>query len=142
MYNGFSCMIMSDEMCTSQEFCCKHSDFKTAFTTRYCNNITSHDNISCQLCVSLTIVHVITRPIELGLRHYAFKINNNYSFQQFFLLFPKLIILSTKHPTISLIYIAVLKIIISYLYMKSKKDLWFSQLAKGIFNELLCYGYE
>ena len=32
--------------------------------------------------------------------------------------------------------------IIPYLYMKSKKDLWFSQLAKGIFNELRCYGYE
>ena len=25
---------------------------------------------------------------------------------------------------------------------KSKKDLWFSQLAKGIFSELRCYGYE
>ena len=25
---------------------------------------------------------------------------------------------------------------------KSKKDLWFSQLAKGIFSELCCYGYE
>ena len=44
------------------------------------------------------------------------------------------IILSTKHPTISLIYIAMLKITI-YL-KKSKKDLWFSQLAKGSFSEL------
>ena len=26
--------------------------------------------------------------------------------------------------------------------MKSKKDLWFSQLAKGIFSELRCYGYK
>ena len=25
---------------------------------------------------------------------------------------------------------------------KSKKDLWFSQLAKGIFSELRCYGCE
>ena len=31
---------------------------------------------------------------------------------------------------------------ISYLNKKSKKDLWFSQLAKGIFSELRCYGYE
>ena len=31
---------------------------------------------------------------------------------------------------------------ISYLNKKSKKDLWFSQLAKGILSELRCYGYE
>ena len=31
---------------------------------------------------------------------------------------------------------------ISYLNKKSKKNLWFSQLANGIFSELRCYGYE
>ena len=31
---------------------------------------------------------------------------------------------------------------IVYLLRKSKKDLWFFQLAKGIFSELCCYGYE
>ena len=45
---------------------------------------------------------------------------------------------------ISLIYIAtyVKNYNISYLNKKSKKDLWFSQLAKGILSELHCYGYE
>ena len=44
--------------------------------------------------------------------------------------------------TISLIYIALLNNNISYLNKKSKKGLWFSQLAKNIFSELRCYGYE
>ena len=33
-------------------------------------------------------------------------------------------------------------IYLTYTYMNPKKDLWFSQLAKGICSELRCYGYE
>ena len=55
-------------------------------------------------------------------------------------LFPKLFSVQSILLLISLIYIAMLKITI-YL-KKSKKDLWFSQLAKGIFSELRFYGYE
>ena len=44
------------------------------------------------------------------------------------------------HPTISLIYIAMVKL--HLLIHEAQKYLWFSQLAKGIFSELRCYGYE
>ena len=65
----------------------------------------------------------------------------NYSFQQFFLfnpLFPKLF----SVQSITNLYCYVKNYNISYLNKKSKKDLWFSQLAKGIFSELRCYRYE
>ena len=64
--------------------------------------------------------------------------SNSFYFNQ---LFPKFIP-SIKHPTISLIYITMVKLQYILLKMKSKKDLWFSQLAKGIFSELRCYGYK
>ena len=52
------------------------------------------------------------------------------------------IIPSIKHPTISLIYIAMAKSQYILLIHEVQKDLWFSQLAKGIFSELRCCGYE
>ena len=50
---------------------------------------------------------------------------------------------STKHPIMSLIYIAMLKITISLTYIRNPKMICdFLQLAKGIFSELCCYGYK
>ena len=66
--------------------------------------------------------------------------SNSFYFNQ-----PK-IIPSVKHSTTYITnlysYGKITIIYLTYIYMKSKKDLWFSQLAKGIFSELRCYGYE
>ena len=57
-------------------------------------------------------------------------------------LFSKLFSLQSILLYITNLYCYVKNYNISYLNKKSKKDLWFSQLAKGIFSELRCNGYK
>jgi len=57
---------------------------------------------------------------------------NSFYFDPLFLnLFPE-----QKHPTKSLIYISMQCILLL------QNDLWLSQLAKGVFSEIRCYGYK